>query len=254
MKKNHQTANYHDIYTPYEIGVCRLLKRMGQTHARYSEALVFQQLLEENIQATRRYLDTRARRSERSEIIDRLSALTLAVFGLSFNELSQLDFTGNEEPSQTILTEEAIDPEFGYDVYISYIEQEPDETWVWDTLMPRFEKEGLRVVVSGDVELAGIDRIESFSRGVKEAKRTLIVLSESYLANKWARTNDFIAQTIGIQEGTYRVLPVQIAPIDEKKLPVDISRMVIVNLTHSRHRKRRLNRLVQALKKPLPRM
>ena len=38
---------------------------------------------------------------------------------------------------------------FRYDAYLSYADQAPDSTWVWETLLPRLEREGLRVVVSG---------------------------------------------------------------------------------------------------------
>lgn len=82
--------NVSDLYTPYEIGMARLLKRV-QNHPRHSDALVYQQQLAENIARTRRYGDTQTRRAERAEIIDRLNGLALAVLGVSFRDLSQVD-------------------------------------------------------------------------------------------------------------------------------------------------------------------
>ena len=32
------------------------------------------------------------------------------------------------------------DDEFAYDVYISYVDKEPDSTWVWDTFIPNWRK------------------------------------------------------------------------------------------------------------------
>jgi Mn-dependent DtxR family transcriptional regulator len=76
-----------DIYSPYEAGLRLMLDRLGRGHPRYSETLVYQQRLTENISQARLYGDTDTRKSERAEVIDRLNELSLAVLGLSFNEL-----------------------------------------------------------------------------------------------------------------------------------------------------------------------
>lgn len=78
---------FGDIYTPYEIGLARLLAQLGQAHSRYVEALTYQQKLTENISQTRRYRDTQMRRSERTEVIEQLNLLALSELELSFNEL-----------------------------------------------------------------------------------------------------------------------------------------------------------------------
>ena len=41
---------------------------------------------------------------------------------------------------------------FRYDAYISYVDHDPDATWVWDVLVPTLKQAGLHVAVSGDVE------------------------------------------------------------------------------------------------------
>ncbi|MGB3218594.1 MAG: caspase family protein, partial [Anaerolineae bacterium] len=75
---------------------------------------------------------------------------------------------------------------FRYDAYVSYVDREPDATWVWDTLAPRLETAGLRVAVSGDVETPGIARVVNIERGIRQAKRTVVVLSNAYLADNMA--------------------------------------------------------------------
>lgn len=141
---------------------------------------------------------------------------------------------------------------FRYDAYVSYVEQEPDETWVWETLLPRLKKVGLRVAVSDDVVQPGVDRVVSIPRGMKQAKRTLVVVSEAYLADNWTHFEQVVGQTIGIQEGAYRVLPVKIAPLDDHQLPVGLSRMVMIDLSKPRHVERRFEQLIRALQEPLP--
>ncbi|MEE9615971.1 MAG: caspase family protein [Anaerolineae bacterium] len=142
---------------------------------------------------------------------------------------------------------------FRYDAYVSYVDQEPDGTWVWDTLVPRLEEAGLRVAVSGDVEEPGVARVVNIERGIKQSKRTIIVLSEVYLADYMADFENIVAQTMGVQEGTYRLLPVKIAPIDEGRLPTRLSMLTTLNLTHPRRAEREFGRLVRALQGPLPR-
>ncbi|MBU1879739.1 MAG: hypothetical protein KJ734_12375, partial [Chloroflexi bacterium] len=62
-----------------------------------------------------------------------------------------------------------------------------------------------------------------------------------------------LAQTMGIQEGAYRLLPVRIAPIDPHRLPVRLSMLTTLDLAHPRRAEREFDRLVQALRGPLPR-
>lgn len=104
---------------------------------------------------------------------------------------------------------------FRYDAYVSYVDQEPDAAWVWDTLVPRLEDAGLRVAISGDVEEPGVARVVSIERGLEQATRTVVVLSETYLADHMTEFENVLAQTMGIQEETYHLLPVKMGSIDE---------------------------------------
>mgnify|MGYP001095154088 CR=1 FL=1 len=87
----------------YETGIHRLLHELGENHPRYSEALVYEQRLIENIDESRRHGDSQSRRSERSQIIDQLNQLALSVLNTSFNELCQIrapssKITGPDSP------------------------------------------------------------------------------------------------------------------------------------------------------------
>jgi hypothetical protein len=148
---------------------------------------------------------------------------------------------------------------FRYDAYISYVDREPDAAWVWDTLVPRLEKADpstgsgrrLRVAVSGDVEEPGVARVVNIERGIRGAKRTVVVLSEAYLADHMADFENVLAQTMGIQEGTYRLLPVKIESVDESRLPTRLSMLTTLDLSHPRRAEREFERLVRALQEPL---
>ncbi|MEQ8960035.1 MAG: caspase family protein [Coleofasciculus sp. C2-GNP5-27] len=141
---------------------------------------------------------------------------------------------------------------FRYDAYISYVDQEPDTTWVWDTLLPRLDKVDLRLAVSGDVETPGVARVVNIERGITQSKRTIIVLSEAYLTDNMAEFENILAQTMGIQEGTYRLLPVKISPIEQNQLPTRLSMLTTLDLVHPRRAEREFDRLVNALRGSLP--
>jgi hypothetical protein len=142
---------------------------------------------------------------------------------------------------------------FRFDAYVSYVDREPDSAWVWKTLVPRLEQAGLRVAVSGDVEKPGVARVVGVEAGIRESKRTVVVLSEAYLADNMAKFENVLAQTMGIQEGTVRLLPVKIGPVDEGRLPTRLTMLTTLDLVHSHRADREFDRLVRALQEPLPR-
>lgn len=143
---------------------------------------------------------------------------------------------------------------FRYDAYISYVDDEPDATWVWETLLPRLEEAGLKIAVSGDVEEPGVARVINIERGIRQAKRTIIVLSEAYLNHRMAEFENTLVQTMGIQEGTYRLLPIKAAPLDSSRLPTRLSMLTMLDLTHPRRVEREFERLIGALRGSLPHM
>jgi hypothetical protein len=146
---------------------------------------------------------------------------------------------------------EAEEEPYRYDVYVSYVDAEPDSTFVWERLLPRLEREGLRVAVSGDVELPGVARVVSIERGITRARRTVVVLSPNYLTDTVADFENTLAQTMGIQENRYRLLPVQIADIDARQLPTRIGMLTRLRLDHPQRAERELQRLISALESPL---
>jgi hypothetical protein len=141
---------------------------------------------------------------------------------------------------------------FRYDAYISYVDKDPDTTWVWQSLVPRLEQAGLRIAVSGDVEEPGVYRVVGIERGIRQSKRTIVVLSETYLDDNMADFENIIGQTMSIQEGTYRLLPVRFFEIDDRMLPTRLSALTTLNLAHPQRSEREYARLIRALQGPLP--
>jgi hypothetical protein len=150
--------------------------------------------------------------------------------------------------------EELISEDFLYDAYICYVDREPDRTWVWDTLVPKLEEAGVNIAISGEVETPGVAQIVNIEQGIRQAKRTIIVLSDAYLADNMAEFENTLGQTMGIQEGTYRLLPIEAMSFDSGRLPTRLSMLTRLDLSDSRRADRVFQRLIQALKSPLPKM
>lgn len=143
---------------------------------------------------------------------------------------------------------------FRYDVYISFVDREPDAKYVWETLLPALERAGLTVAVSEDVEAAGVARVVGIERAIKQSKRTVLVLSENFLADRWANFRESLAMSMGINEGVYRLLPVKISEMDDSRLPERIQALVTRNLAHPYRAEREFQRLIEDLRGPLPQM
>ena len=144
---------------------------------------------------------------------------------------------------------------YKYDVYLSYSEKDPDATWVWETLLPQFEQAGLKVAVSDDVAELGVARVVNIDRGMQQARRTLAILSPSYMQNNMAQFESVLGQTMGIEENRTRLLTAFIAEVDSNALPARLSPNMIgtVNLSDltSRRGKMQLDKLISTLKSPL---
>ena len=86
--------------------------------------------------------------------------------------------------------------------------------------------------------------------GILQAKRTVIVLSEAYPEDNMANFENVVAQSLGIEEGAYRLLPVKIAPVDETRLPLRLRMLAMLDLTDPA-RGPRIRRLAAALRGPV---
>jgi hypothetical protein len=138
---------------------------------------------------------------------------------------------------------------FRYDAYISYVDS--DAVWVWDILVPLLEEVGLKIAVSSDSEIAGVARVVNIERGITQAKRTIVVLTDAYLADNVTDFENVLGQTMGIQEGTYRLLPVKAQPLTSN-VPIRLSMLATLDLVHPRRAEREFDRLIKALQDPLP--
>jgi hypothetical protein len=76
-----------DAFTHYETGLERLLASLHNDHPRYTEVLIYEQRLRENIMQARLFGNDENRNTQRAEIIVQLNTLTPEVVGQSFNQI-----------------------------------------------------------------------------------------------------------------------------------------------------------------------
>jgi hypothetical protein len=142
---------------------------------------------------------------------------------------------------------------FRYDGYLVYADREPDRTYVWETLEPRLKAEGLRIAVAHDVEAPGVERIIGVEEVVLKAKRVVILLSPQYFEDPITGFTDTLALAIGVEERSYRLLPARIAPLGAHALPPHLKILTTLDLSQPRRSEREMQRMIDALKGPLPR-
>jgi hypothetical protein len=80
-----------DILSSYKRGIEELLKRLGQDHRFYKDALTFQGRLSENIYNARKYGPSENLRFDRARILDELNSLAQQTTGTSFNKLCGIE-------------------------------------------------------------------------------------------------------------------------------------------------------------------
>ncbi len=145
---------------------------------------------------------------------------------------------------------------YKYDVYVSYTDKEPDASWVWDTLRPKLEEAGLKVAVSGDSADPGVARVVNMERGITQARRTIVALSENYVNDKMTAFENQMAQTMSIQQSAARMFPIKIGAIDDTKLPLRFTYLTMLDVTNPNPRRteREYTRLLGALQGPIVNM
>ncbi len=145
---------------------------------------------------------------------------------------------------------------YQYDAYVVYAEKSPrDVDWVWGALIPALEAAGLRVAVSEDVLQAGVARVATVQRGMQQARRTVVVLSQAFLADATAHFEALLAQTIGLDlENRWRVVPVISEPIDASRLPYTLTGAMAtpVDLVKPLRPAYGMPRLIRSLQEPPP--
>lgn len=104
------------------------------------------------------------------------------------------------------ISEAELDRERKYDAFISYAHQ--DEHFVEHELLPGLEQgtPSFKVCIHARDWLAGAFITEQIIDSVEQSRRTIIVLSESFIASHWARMEFRMAHQCALNEGRSRII------------------------------------------------
>nr|XP_036215566.1 toll-like receptor Tollo [Bactrocera oleae] len=104
------------------------------------------------------------------------------------------------------ISEAELDRERKYDAFISYAHQ--DEHFVEHELLPGLEQgtPAFKVCIHARDWLAGAFITEQIIDSVEDSRRTIIVLSESFIASHWARMEFRMAHQSALNEGRSRII------------------------------------------------
>jgi len=100
------------------------------------------------------------------------------------------------------------------------VDKEPDAAWVWNTLVP-----ACKGWLAGSVSVmwrSRRGRVVNIERGSGKPSARWSSSQTRTWQTTWRTLKTFWADD-GIQEGTYRVLPLKVTPVDKSKVPTRIS-------------------------------
>lgn len=134
-----------------------------------------------------------------------------------------------------------------YDLFISYVEG--DKAWVEGYLLDALDQAGV-TYLSEKAFALGVPRIAEFERGVRQSLRTLLIISPAYLAEGFAQFTDVLAQTFGLETGTWPVIPLILHPVEE--LPPRLAILTRLDATDPARWEGVIARLCREVKRPVP--
>ncbi len=97
------------------------------------------------------------------------------------------------------------EPEFRYDVFISYSHK--DGEWVTRTLLPRLEKEGLKVCIDQRDFTPGKAALLNMQDGIRESRHILLVLTPNWVESSWTQFEAELARTSDPEGIKARTIP-----------------------------------------------
>ena len=115
--------------------------------------------------------------------------------------------------------------EYDYDGLIVY--SSDDREWVHDTLIPEMEtKRNLKLYIYLRDAPSGTVLADSIGEGMKQARKTVIVLSPNFLRSEWCQFDLRMAETRLADEGLDVLVPVLLRPLPRNGINEAVARLL----------------------------
>jgi tetratricopeptide (TPR) repeat protein len=130
-----------------------------------------------------------------------------------------------------------------FDVFISYSHQDAD--WVRSWLLPRLEAAGLRACIdSRDFDI-GVPSIINMEKAVELSRKTLLILSPSWVQSEWTKFESLLIQTDDPSGTQRRTLPLL---LENCQLPKRLGIFTHADFTDPTNRDNELKRVIAAIR------
>jgi hypothetical protein len=136
---------------------------------------------------------------------------------------------------------------FAYDAFVSYRQQEPDRSWVRQTLVPALEGAGLRVCVDHRCFRLGAPFVTEMERAVEQSRYTVAVLTPAYFTSGFTEFENVLADHLGLEGQARRLLMVRRAQCEA---PARLRFRLWLDMRTDEEVAEALPRLVEALRQP----
>lgn len=129
-----------------------------------------------------------------------------------------------------------------YDAFISYSILDVD--WVDSCLLPKLETGGLKVCVDyRDFEI-GVPKLENMEYGVEKSRKTLLVLTPSWVRSEWTNFEVLLAQTQDPAGRGRRLLPLMVVTTE---LPRRLEMLTYLDMTNNADFDFQMKRLINTI-------
>ncbi|MGB3513968.1 MAG: TIR domain-containing protein, partial [Microcoleaceae cyanobacterium] len=133
-----------------------------------------------------------------------------------------------------------------YDIFISYTEA--NKAWVKGFLLPPLDSAKIKYVERENFSL-GVPELKELERFIKESKYVLLIISDAYLTDNFNEFTDILAQSYGIENKTWPVIPLF---LEEVQLPPTLKMLTSLDATDESKWQTIVERLCEQLKRPIP--
>ncbi len=116
-----------------------------------------------------------------------------------------------------------------FDVFVSYRQRDPDQTWVRTVLIPALDRAGMDVCVDYRSFELGRSIIESMAWAVDQSRYTVVVMSPAYFDSGFTTLERIMAQHLGLEEGRRRLIGLM---LDEVEPPTELRPFLWLDVTH----------------------
>lgn len=136
----------------------------------------------------------------------------------------------------------SIDAAFKYDVFVSHAKV--DRYWVESNLIPKLQQAQLKMILSFKDFVPGAPKIAEIERAIKESRKTLVVITQAYIADEWTEFEKQVLTSLDPGSRERRIIPLLVSDCNLTLFKY----LVSIDLTDSSIEESEWSRLINHLK------